>query len=163
MIIEELLIGQGAILIKKYENFYIRFEGGELATRLYDLKIRREEAELILNNKIEMHELLIEYMNSGKCREDMLMIGMADDYLECEEKYSRDESKRTIYKLAQYQDIFTSFINYLVNKKLPDRDVKVENYTAKMLVEKLSISVIEAYIYLVDLRNEPEKYLERLK
>lgn len=159
-IIEEKI---GVMLIEKYGAKYIRFDGGEVSSRLYDLKITEEEAKSILDGKMTYLNVINKYSNSGQARSNRLIIAAVDDYLQNELGYDSKNSEEAIRKMIQELDIFYEFYDYVINEKFPKRGIEVEGYTAEKLYNTAKMSVFEAYNYLIYLRSNSKEALARLK
>ena len=83
-------------------------------------------------------------------------------YIQKEYGYSKDKAEDLLIELCKYEDIFEEFSNYIRVKKLRNKDrtqVIIKGISAEKLVLECKMSVLEAYITLINLRNAPKEII----
>ena len=60
-------------------------------------------------------------------------------------------------KIIEHNDLFEELVNYIfAEEKFEEELISVKDYTADYLADKAVLTVIEAYPYLIKLREDPE-------
>lgn len=146
---------QGIILLEQYGKKYIRFDGGEIAEAILQVEITDEETERILNKEITMESVVNYYDNQGLCSIDTLRYSLIRDYLLTFDKYNEDKIIEIIGNLKKYGDIFFEFYDYVLYEEFIEDGLVVEGYSAKQLYEISKFNPLDAYTYLIYLRDNP--------
>ena len=154
---------QGIILLEQYGKKYIRFDGGEIAEAILQVEITDEETERILNKEITMESVVNYYDNQGLCSIDTLRYSLIRDYLLTFDKYNEDRIIEIIENLKKYGDIFFEFYDYVLYEEFIEDGLVVEGYSARQLYEISRFNPLDAYTYLIYLRDNPQEALKQLK
>lgn len=66
-------------------------------------------------------------------------------------------SSKVMKKIIEHNDLFEELVNYIfAEEKFEEELISVKDYTADYLADKAVLTVIEAYPYLIKLREDPE-------
>ena len=76
--------------------------------------------------------------------------------------YSEDKAIRTVGKIAVHKDIFEEMFNYMRRNKFVGECIEVEGVTAQELVRDEGFTVVAAYRFLSELRENPNEAKELL-
>lgn len=82
---------------------------------------------------------------------------MASRYMVKKYGYSEDKALRTIEKIAVHKDIFEEMFNYMRRNKFIGECIEVEGFTVQKLVGDEKFTVIAAYRFLSELRENPDE------
>ena len=110
-------------------------------------------AQRVLNRKL--------LASVGNTRFEMLQ-----RYIQQKYGYSDEKARIMVEQMSVYTEIFEEFFNYARIGKFYKKDrtkTKVCGYTAEVLNKDFGLSPLEAYNYLIYLKEEPNKALEDLK
>ena len=138
-------------LIIKYDNYYIRFIGGQYAELPCDIKITKQEAESIIDN----HSLIDDVINDYRKKmiwsvSTFIQMGL-EDFLE-RENHSKNDIEQIISSLNEFEEIKYEMYESIMNEEFPKCSlVQVNGKTAKDLSEENSVSIGESYLLLLEL------------
>lgn len=85
------------------------------------------------------------------------------NYLISEVKMSEQDAIAAMTKLAQYQEIYLEFSNYVSTKEFPAAGVSVCGYNAATLHKNYPLSPLGAFNYMIYLQEKPDEALANLK
>ena len=151
------------MLIEQYFKDYIRWDAGSISDCLLQIEINKEEKSKILNKEITMESVVNHYDNQGLCSKDNLRYSLIRDYLLTFDKYNEDRIIQIIENLKKYGDIFFEFYDYVLYEEFIEDGLVVEGYSAKQLYETSKFTPLDAYLYLVYLRENPDEALANIK
>ena len=80
--------------------------------------------------------------------------------------YSESQAADVVARFSEYKDIFDEFRNFQrhhVMEQKRGNKVEEQGYTAEKLVEACHLTEVEAYQFLIRLREEPEAALKDLR
>lgn len=153
----------GIMLLEQYGNKYIRYDAGQIADVLLQVKITDEEFDRIQKEKITIESVVNYYQNCGFYSNEDLRNSLIKDYLCTVSDYSEKQLKLIIEKLSTYKDIYFEFYYFVLDEKFPEDAIIVEGVNAQQLVTNYYLSPLGAYNYLIYLREMPENALADLK
>lgn len=153
----------GIMLLEQYGKDYIRWDAGSISDCLLQIEINKEEKSKILNKEITMESVVYYYENQGLCSKDTLRYSLIRDYLLTFDKYNEDRIIEIIENLKKYGDIFFEFYDYVLYEEFIEDGLVVEGYSAKQLYEISKFNPLDAYTYLIYLRDNPQEALKQLK
>ena len=110
-----------------------------------------------------MESVVNYYENQGLCSKDTLRYSLIRDYLLTFDKYNEDRIIEIIENLKKYGDIFFEFYDYVLYEEFIEDGLVVEGYSAKQLYEISKFNPLDAYTYLIYLRDNPQEALKQLK
>ena len=154
----------GLKLVRKYNKYYLRFEGGLLHSCIYDIDISDSEANDILSNREKMGEIFNEYKENINWVESAFMNNALEDYMQYRCGMSSAEIHDYICRFNSFSKLKTEFCNAIANEKFPDKDaVSISGYTAKRLNDEFNMPYFEAYQAMLRLHEAPKEELAELE
>lgn len=155
---------KGTKLIKKYDNYYIRFLGGQTSSVLCDLKISDEEASEIIENPEKIKLVRDSYKNKVDWAESYFVDSTLNDYLLYECNLNKNRINETINKLNKHEDIKNELYETIMYGEFPvSGAISVCNYIAEELNKNAKLSILGAYNFLIYLREDEENALADLE
>lgn len=148
---EEVLRCLGKCLIIKYDDYYIRFIGGQYTELPCDIKIKKYEAEKIISNPSHINEVFNEYRKRIPWTSDTFIQMGFEDYLK-RSNYSREEIDDIICRLNKFEDIKIEMYESIMLEKFPVCGlVQKQGKTAKDFSDERGTSIGESYLLLLEL------------
>lgn len=147
----EVLTCLGLRLIYKYEDYYIRFIGGQYSETLCDIKITQAEADEIIDNPSYIREIFNKYRKIIPWTVDSFIHMGLEDYFE-RKKYSKKEIEKIINRLNEFKDIRNEMYESIIMEQFPVCSlVKKKGKTAKDISIEKGTSIGESYLLLLEL------------
>ncbi len=87
-------------------------------------------------------------------------------YVQKNYEYSEKQSRTLVKQIKRHKDIFEEFFNYACIAEFCKNDgeqTEVCGYTAEILNRDYKMSPLDAYLFLIHLKKNPEEALEELK
>lgn len=135
---------------------------GGISDKLYQIEISKEELDLVMNSSINGELIVNRYMNLEpglpEGLEDIVII----DYLSFSTDYSDRRKQAILNKFHKYGDIFNEFYYYVLREIFEDGVVE-SGYYASKLVKEFNLSPLDAYNYLIYLREDTQNAIAGLK
>lgn len=161
---ETIVNFEGKMLIKKYDQYYIRFTGGAHEELLCDLLISNKDAMEIVADNSKISKVFSEYEKKTEWTKAYFVDSAIKDHMFYACHMSEKRIEKGIEKLNRHQDIKMEFYRTLMREAFPkNRAITVEGYTAQQLNETTHLTVMGAYNYLIYLREDPKTALDNLK
>ena len=152
------------VLLEQYGNKYIRIDAGWYgAPVLFQVKITDEDFEKISTGQSPILGVFSRYDDRGLCTANGMRDSMIKDYIRAKTDYSDDMIQATLKKLREHKDVFLEFHNTILAEDYPKKGIVVEGYTAEQVADRLSLTPLGAYNYLIYLREKPEEALDNLE
>lgn len=77
--------------------------------------------------------------------------------IEIYEEDNKIISSPVMKKIIEHDDLFEELVNYIAAEEIFENElISVKDYTADYLADKAVLTIIEAYPYLIKLREDPE-------
>jgi hypothetical protein len=150
---ENILNYNNRSLIRKYDNYYIRFIGGQYVELPCDVLITREEAEKIIENQKSMDDIFKQYKNNIAWTMDNFIKNGLKDFMIYEGNYTNEEADNLFAILNEHENIKYEMYECGMTGKFPENSaVKVGNVTAKMIATAENLSICESYVSLLNLK-----------
>jgi len=147
----EILKYFGLRLISKYEDFYIRFIGGQYTELPCDIKITKVEAEEIIDNPPCIKDIFNKYRKIIPWNSDSFIQMGFDDYFD-RNNYSKDEANNIISRLNKFKDIKIEMYESIMLDEFPICSlVKKKGKAAKDFSVEKGTSIGESYLLLLEL------------
>ena len=161
----EIIISyKGTKLIKKYNQYYIRFMGRQYADEPCDILISDNEAMSILSNNEEIKRIRDDYKKRIPWTLEHFMDVAISDYMFNECNMSEKRITKGIEKLNRHTDLKLELYETLMYDSFPkNAAISVCGYTAKSLKECTQLSILGVYNYLIYLREDPQNAIADLK
>ena len=160
--VEILKREQGIIILNQYGKSYIRFMAGGISDKLYQIEISKEELDLVMNSSINGELIVNRYMNLEPGLPEGLEDRVIIDYLSFSTDYSDRRKQAILNKFHKYGDIFNEFYYYVLREIFEDGVVE-SGYYASKLVKEFNLSPLDAYNYLIYLREDTQNAIAGLK
>ena len=160
--VEILKREQGIIILNQYGKSYIRFMAGGISDKLYQIEISKEELDLVMNSSINGELIVNRYMNLEPGLPEGLEDRVIIDYLSFSTDYSDRRKQAILNKFHKYGDIFNEFYYYVLREIFEDGVVETGYYASK-LVKEFNLSPLDAYNYLIYLREDTQNAIAGLK
>lgn len=155
---------KGTKLIKKYNQYYIRFMGGQYSDEPCDILISDNEAMSIVSNNEKIKRIRDEYKKRIPWTLEHFMDVAISDYMMNECNMSEKRITKGIEKLNRHTDVKLELYETLMYDSFPEKAaISVCGYTAKSLKDSTQLSILGVYNYLIYLRENPNQALADLK
>lgn len=151
---EVVLENSNMKLIVKYNNYYIRFNGGQYVELPCDVRINNEDASEIIREPSYLIEVFEKYRkNITWTMETFLRSGLTDFIRE--NSSMTNQSIDLFYgRLSKHEDIKYEMYEYAMTEVFPTSSaVKVNGRTAQQICEEEKVEPYEAYLCMVELRG----------
>ena len=161
---EEVIVYKGLKLIRKYEQYYIRFIGGQYEEYPCDLRITNKEALEIISDKEKIKAVRDEYKKKINWTISYFIDSSIMDYMFYECNMSQKRIEKGLEKLNRHNDIKTELYETITYGEFPKAGaVCVCEHTAQELNSSTHLSILGSYNYLIYLREDPENAISDLK
>jgi hypothetical protein len=142
------------ISIIKYDDYYIRFIGGQYTELPCDIKISKDEAEKIISNPSYINKIFNDYRKRIPWTSDtFIQIGFEDFFKRS--NYSKEETDDIICRLNKFNDIKIEMYESIMLEKFPVCGlVEKKGKTAKDFNEERGTSIGESYLLLLELAEQ---------
>lgn len=149
----ELVAYNNLTLINKYDEYYIRFIGGQYTVLPCDVIIKRYEAEAIIKNPAEITNIMNFYRrNIPWTMDEFIKRGLLDFISHNTEQMKIDD---IYFALTKFEDIKYEVYEYAMTEEFPENGaIKVHGYSAEMLCKEKELSSLNAYLCLVKFREQ---------
>lgn len=142
-------------LIIKYDNYYIRFIGGQYSEIPCDVKITKAEAEKIVNNPDTIVQVLDDYKGRIPWTASTFIQSGIEDYLYYEENYSKEDIVLITNRLDRYKRIKNEMYQSIMFEEFPVSGlVQICGKTAKDLGKERNLHIGKAYLLLLELAEK---------
>ena len=161
---EVLVDYKGLSLIKKYNNFYIRFIGGMMDEYPCDFMITKDEADSIIRDNKQIYILRDKYKKHLTWTLSYFIESAIKDFMRNTAKMNEKQIQSNLEKMNHYEDIKTEFYQTIMTEQFPiESGIRVQGYTAQLLYDTTRLSILGAYNYLIYLREDPVNAIADLK
>ena len=148
---KEILNHLNKKLISKYDQYYIRFIGGQHAEIPCDIKITNSEADNIIDNPEYILDVFNDYRKKTPWSVNAFIKSGLEDYL-YEENYSNSEVEQIIIRLNKFEEIKYEMYESVITEEFPVSGlVRVLGKTAKDIYEEKQLSIGDSYLELLKL------------
>jgi hypothetical protein len=154
------------LILRYQDRYYIRFEldSGFIAELpVSEIPTGKDVVKLIKDKPDEMIRIVNAFRKKGDWTETSYIQSTIVDCL----LYSGDmpikQASKIWSKLSRYDDLVQEMYNMIVEGTPGFRSVKAAGFTAAKLMEMTQMTIIGAYLFMVALREEPQKALPQLK
>lgn len=155
---------KGLKLISKYDQYYIRFIGGQHEEYPCDLHITTEDADMITADPSAMSNVFVGCQSRVPWTLEYYVNSYLQDYMRGTSKMSDKRIALSIAKLDRHIDIKMELYETLIYEEFPrSGGLRVCGYSAKDLHDTTYLSVLGAYNYLIYLREDETNALSDLK
>lgn len=159
-----LLDYKGLKLVQRYNNYYIRFIGGQMAETICEFQITEVEAVEILSHNDKIIEIKDIYKKKIPWTMNTFINIGIHDYMKYECGMSEKRIESNMKQLDLHSDIKHEFYEFIMTEEFPvNSAIEVNGYTARRLKSETYLSVLGSYNFLIYLREEPETALADLK
>lgn len=150
---KELVAYNNLTLINKYDEYYIRFIGGQYTVLPCDVIIKRVEAEAIIKNPAEITNIINSYRRNIPWTMDAFIKRGLLDFINHNASHKKSDD---IYsELTKFEDIKYEVYEYAMTDEFPKNGaIKVNGYSAEILCEEKEMSPLNAYLWLVKFREQ---------
>lgn len=147
---------KGLKLIKKYDQYYIRFIGGQYEEYPFDLHITNKEALNIISQNEELKTVRDAYRKQMKWTQDFFVDSGIKDYLFYECGLNEQKIQSVMEKLDICRDIKMEFYETIMHEGFPESGaITICDFTAQKLHSMANMTIAEAYQFLIRLREDP--------
>lgn len=154
--VKTLVEYKGLKLISKYDRYYIRFVGGMMDEFLCDILITNDEYNRIAKDNEQIVSVLDHYRHSIPWGLSYFMDSGIKDYMRYAAQMNDECISKCMESISHHEDIKTELYQTIMSEKWPtESGIDVSGHTAKSLAEGLNLSVLDAYKYLIYLREDP--------
>lgn len=151
---KEILKCNSKSLIRKYDKYYIRFIGGQYVELPCDIMITEEEGKKIIENPEEIDNVFKSHKKTSVWTMDNFINNGLKDFMLYEGNYTNEEVEKIIKLLNEHENIkYEMYESGMTNTFPVSGAVKIENYTAELIVKEKHISICEAYVALLKMCN----------
>ena len=144
-------------LVKKFNNYYIQFNGGLHEETHCFLRISEQEAEEIINNPEKITEIRDSYKSKIEWTEKYFIDSFLRDYLTSVYGLSNNRVEANLEKLNRHEDIKLELYETVVYGDFPKNGIKVCGYNVETIKNMTDLSVLGAYNYLIFLREDEKE------
>jgi len=154
-------------LVRRYKDrYYIRFEleSGFIAELpVSEIPTGKDVVKLIKEKPEEMIRIVNAFRQKGDWTETSYVQSTIIDCLLYSGDMPMKQASKIWAKLSRYDDLVQEMYNMIVEGTPGFRSVKAAGFTSKKLMDITQMTLIGAYLFMVTLREEPEKALPQLK
>ena len=154
-------------LIRRYnDRYYIRFEleSGFIAELpVSEIPTGKDVVKIIEDKPQEMIRIVSAFRQKGDWTETAYIQSTIVDCLLYSGDMPTTQASKIWSKLSRYDDLTQEMYNMIVEEKPGIRSVKAAGFTAKKLMDITQMTLIGAYLFMVALREDPDKALPQLK
>ena len=154
-------------LIKRYQDrYYIRFEleSGFIAELpVSEIPTGKNVVKLITDKPSEMIKIVNAFRQKGDWTETSYVQSTIIDCLLYSGDMPMTQASKIWSKLSRHEDLVQEMYNMIVEGSPGIRSVKAAGFTARKLMDITQMTLIGAYLFMVSLREDPEKALPQLK
>ena len=141
-------------LIKKYNDYYIRFMGGQYSSLPCDIKVTLKEANEIINNPQAIVEIFNVYRGKVQWTINSFIESGLVDYLSNEE-YPSEEIKDIIRRLDKCEEIkFEMYESIMIGEFPVSGLVQICGKTAKDITKENDLDIGKSYLLLLELKEK---------
>ncbi len=140
----------GKSIISKYNNYYIRFIGGQHTELPCDIQITVEEKDIIVKKPEEMRNIFNSYKEKLTWTMENFIIKGLKDAMFYEGIYTNDEIEEYLGLLSEHENIKYEMYESVMIENFPLASaIEVKGYTAEEIAKTKKCSICDAYIELL--------------
>jgi|GEM_PF-6635990 len=147
------------LILRYRDRYYIRYimdDGFVAEIPVAEIPTGKDVVKIIKENPSKMISIVNAFRDKLCWTQYSYIQSTITDYLLYSGDMPMNQASRLFKKLSKYEDILNQMYNMIVEGAPGIRKVTSQGYSAKEIMDKTSLNLIGAYLYMVSLRDDAE-------